>query len=86
MSDNEAQVDEARARVEEAIHAYAAAVSEDGAPFVTGWVVAFEFTTASIDEDGQSADDVVVPLTQSRATSRGLLGLGLDHFTRSAQA
>lgn len=83
--DTDPEVDAARARLEEAVHAYAAAVSEDGAPFVTGWVLAFEFTTAAIDEDGQSADDVVVPLTQSRATSRGILGLGLDHFTRSSQ-
>lgn len=83
MVDSNPEVDEARARIEDAVAAYAAVVSEDGAPFVTGWAVVFEFTTASIDEDGQSADDVVVPLTQSRATSRGLLGLGLDHFTRA---
>lgn len=82
MADPTSEIDVARARLEEAVAEYAAMISEHGAPFVTSWIVAYEFTTAAIDEDGETVDDVVGPDTQTRATSRGLLGLALDHFTR----
>jgi hypothetical protein len=83
--DVEAEKAAAIEAIEAAVDRFArAAEAEDGVPFITGWIVAFEFTSGALDDSGKTADDVIVPSTQPRATSRGLLGLGLDHFTRTA--
>lgn len=56
----------------------------DRSAFVTGWVIVYECTSSDLHEEDASFDDVIVPANQSRATTRGLLGLGLDHYTRSS--
>lgn len=75
------QIDEAVRRV---IEARAIENTEAGSrhPFVTGWIVVYEFTNEELETRDESADGVITPGPQSRATSRGLLGLGRDAFTR----
>jgi hypothetical protein len=55
-------------------------IGPDDSPFLLGWAVVYEFTTSNLDRGDQSAVSVIVPDTQSRATSRGVLELGVDRF------
>lgn len=73
---------QARADVEQAIQRFVAATATYDGPFITGWSVAFEYTSAALDDDSATADGVIVPSMQSRATSRGLFELGVDQFRR----
>lgn len=76
-----------RARIEEAIYAKIQSdQSEDpsetpGVPFLLGWAVVYEFTSGELDDRGQTGAGVILPLTQGRATSRGLFSFGSDKFT-----
>lgn len=63
----------------------ASARSEDGEdPYVTGWALCYETTSVNLERDNATSDNVIVPDSQTRATSRGLLDLGRDHFLRAA--
>lgn len=80
---DDAAVESARADVEQAVQRFVAATAAAGGAFVTGWAVAFEYTSADLDENSQTADGVIVPGSQNRATSRGLFELGADQFRRT---
>ncbi|MDF2578448.1 MAG: hypothetical protein K0S49_27 [Microbacterium sp.] len=77
---SEAEIEQARSAVEEAIQRFVSLAATFDRPFMTGWAVAFEYTSADLDDEGNTADSVIVPTVQSRATSRGLFELGVDHF------
>jgi hypothetical protein len=73
---------EIRAQIEEALMAYAALDSDIGGDRMTlGWVLAYEFTTAELEERNESACGVVTAAdSQARSTSRGVLELAVDRF------
>lgn len=83
---------DARAEIEGAIYKVLAAREAfhdgdlgDEAPFLTGWGVVYEFTSTGFEERNQTADGVIMASNaQSRATSRGLFELGVDHYRRDA--
>ncbi|QJD49979.1 hypothetical protein SEA_RASOVI_2 [Microbacterium phage Rasovi] len=88
MTSTEQELDEIRAKIDtlvyEAIRIRQGQADDDtgpGQPFMTGWILVYEFTNETLESEDRSADGVITPGPQSRATSRGLMGLGADHFT-----
>jgi hypothetical protein len=63
----------ARDAIAKAIQDFADLVaSEYGAPYVNGWVVAFEYTSVELERDNHAGRQVVAPIEQMVSTSGGL--------------
>jgi hypothetical protein len=76
----DAIINDARARIEQAIYDIIR-TGEHETPFLLGWVVGYELTTAGLEDGDQTADGVIAASdSQSRATSRGLFELGADRY------